>query len=219
MADARTLNPAAVSQVELYGRVLRNTYMLLGMTLAWSAVVAYISMALQTPPLGFFTLIVYIGLLFAVHKTANSTWGLFWVFALTGFLGFTLGPILSYYMATSSGSYLVAQSLGLTALVFIGLSAYALITRKDFSFLSGFLIAGGICILAIWILSVFIDISGFQMAISAGIVLFASALILWQTSAIVHGGETNYIVATVGLYVAIYNLFLSLLSLLGMGDD
>ena len=218
MVEARTLSLSA-SQSAAYSAVLRNTYMLLSMTLAWSAVTAYISMQMNFPPMGFMTLIVYIGLLFAVSKTANSVWGLFWVFALTGFLGLTLGPMLNYYTATGS-SGLIAQSLGLTAFVFIGLSAYSLISKKDFSFLSGFLVAGVVIILGLWVVSIFVDMSAYSMAISGGMVLFASALILYQTSAIVHGGETNYIMATVGLYVALYSLFVHLLSILGvMGDD
>ncbi|MBV1904466.1 MAG: Bax inhibitor-1/YccA family protein [Pseudomonadales bacterium] len=215
MVDARTLNPSTSASSALYAGVLRNTYLLLSLTLVWSTVTAYVSMQMNTQPMGFGMLIIYIGLLFAVTKTQNSVWGLFWVFALTGFLGFTLGPILNY-----SSSALIVQSLGLTAAVFVALSAYALITRKDFSFLSGFLIAGAVIILGLVVLSLFIDMSAFSMAISGGMVLFASALILFQTSQIVHGGETNYISATVGLYVALYSLFIHLLSLLGiMGDD
>lgn len=214
MVDARALNPSE-SQVAAYGGVLRNTYMLLSLTLVWSAVTAYISMQMDLEPMGFTMLIVYMGLLFAVTKTQNSVWGLFWVFALTGFLGFTLGPMLNY-----SSSALITQSLGLTAAVFIALSAYALVTRKDFSFLRGFLIAGVVIILGLWVLSIFVNLTGYQLAISGGMVLFASALILYQTSAIVHGGETNYISATVGLYVGLYSLFVHLLSIFGiMGDD
>ncbi len=217
MADARTLTTPEIASAS-YAGILRNTYMLLSLTLVWSAVTAFVSMQMNAPYLGFATLIIYIALLFAVTKTQNSVWGLFWVFALTGFLGFTLGPILNFYMGAGKGG-LIAGSLGLTALVFMSLSAYSLITRKDFSFLSGFLLAGAAIIIGLWILSIFIDLSAFQMAISGGMVLFASALILFQTSAIVHGGETNYISATVGLYVGIYSLFVHLLSLLGIMDD
>jgi len=217
MADARTLTSLDRASAS-YAGVLRNTYMLLSLTLVWSAVTAYVSMQMQVGYMGFSMLIIYIALLFAVTKTQNSVWGLFWVFALTGYLGFTLGPILNAFVGAGKGG-LIVSSLCLTALVFTSLSAYSLITRKDFSFLRGFLLAGVAIIIGLWILSIFIDLSVYQMAISGGMVLFASALILYQTSAIVHGGETNYISATVGLYVAIYSLFVHLLSILGIMDD
>lgn len=201
--------------------VLRNTYLLLGMTLAFSAVVAGVSMALNLPHPGFIPwLIGFFGLLFIVHKTANSSWGLLSVFAFTGFLGYGLGPILNMYLSLPNGGALVSSALGATAFAFVGLSAYALITRKDFSFLSGFLMVGFFVLMGAVLLGLFFDLSGFQVAISAGFVLFASAAILWQTSAIIHGGETNYILATVTLYVSIYNLLLSLLHIFGaFGDD
>ncbi len=212
--------PVGTREIEV-NRVLRNTYMLLGMTLAWSAAVAGVAMAMNAPYLGpIVTLAGFFGLLFAVHKTANSAWGLFWVFAFTGFLGFTLGPILNVYLGLPNGGALVASALGTTAVAFVGLSAYALITRKDFSFLSGFLVVGFFVLMGAVLLSLFFDLSAFHTAISAGFVLFASAAILWQTSAIVHGGETNYLIATVVLYTQIYNLFLSLLHIFGvMGED
>ncbi|MBX3708089.1 MAG: Bax inhibitor-1/YccA family protein [Pseudomonadales bacterium] len=202
-------------------RVLRNTYMLLGMTLGFSALMAMLAMALGAPYLGpIVTLIGFFALLFAVHKTANSSLGLVMVFALTGFMGFTLGPILGFYLSLANGPALVASALGSTAAAFVGLSAYALVSRKDFSFLSGFLVVGFFVILGSILASLIFDLSAFHGTISAAVVLFASAMILWQTSAIIHGGETNYILATVGLYVSIYNLFLSLLQLFGMaGDD
>jgi modulator of FtsH protease len=203
-------------------RVLRNTYMLLGMTLAWSAVVATTAMAVNAPYPGFLLVIAgFFGLLFAVHKTADSGWGLFWVFAFTGFLGYTLGPILNLYLSLPNGGSLVASALGTTAVAFVGLSAYALITRKDFSFLSGFLVVGFFVLMGAVLLSWLFELSGIQTAISAGFVLFASAAILWQTSAIVHGGETNYVLATVTLFTQIYNLFLALLQIFGGfgGDD
>jgi modulator of FtsH protease len=202
-------------------RVLRNTYLLLGMTLAWSALVATISVAVNAPYPGMLIVLGgFFGLLFAVHKTANSPWGLFWVFAFTGFLGFTLGPILNVYLNMANGASLVASSLATTAAAFVGLSAYAVVTRKDFSFLSGFLVVGFFVLMGAVLLSIFMDLSAFHTAISAGFVLFASAAILWQTSAIVRGGETNYLLATVLLYTSIYNLFISLLQIFGvMSDD
>lgn len=212
--------PVSSSGIEI-NRVLRNTYMLLGMTLAWSAAVAAVAAAANAPYPG--VLIVlggFFGLLFAVHKTANSPWGLFWVFAFTGFLGFTLGPILNAYLSLANGPMLVASALATTAAAFVGLSGYALVTRKDFSFLSGFLVVGFFVLMGAVLLSIFMDLSAFHTAISAGFVLFASAAILWQTSAIVRGGETNYLLATVLLYTSVYNLFVSLLQIFGvMGED
>ena len=218
-AAARTSGEVA-GGIEI-NRVLRNTYMLLGLTLGFSAVVAYMSMAMGAPYLGFFpTLIGFFGLLFIVHKLANSVWGLPATFAFTGFMGFTLGPLLSYYMAVPGGPALVGQALGLTAGAFVGLSLYALVTRKDFSFLSGFLVTGFFVLMGAIVLNYFAEISGLHLMISCGVVLFSSALILFETSQVIHGGETNYIRATVGLYVSIYNLFVSLLHLLGaFGDD
>lgn len=200
--------------------VLRNTYMLLGLTLAFSAIVAYVSMSMKLPHPGLIiTLVGFYGLLFAIHKTQNSGMGLVFTFALTGFMGYTLGPILSAYIGAGAGD-MVANALGLTALVFFGLSAYALVTRKDFSFLSGFLMAGFFVLLGAVLLSLFTEIPGLNLAISAGFVLFSSAAILFQTSAIIHGGERNYILATVTLFVSLYNLFLSLLQLLtAFGSD
>lgn len=215
MIAARTLPSVQVN------RVLRNTYLLLGMTLAFSALTAMVSMAMNAPHPGLIiTLVGFFGLLFAVHKTANSSLGLLFVFLLTGFMGFTLGPILNAYLNLANGPSLVASALGTTAAAFVGLSAFALVTRKDFSFLSGFLVVGFFVLMGAVVLSLFFDLSAFSVAISCGFVLFASAAILWQTSAIVHGGETNYILATVTLFVSIYNLFLSLLHIFGvMGDE
>jgi modulator of FtsH protease len=179
-------------------------------------------MSANAPYLGFFpTLIGFFGLLFLVHRLANSVWGLPAVFALTGFMGYTLGPLLNAYLALPNGGALVGQSLGLTAGAFIGLSLYALVTRKDFSFLSGFLMVGVFVLLGAIVLDYFAQISGLHLVIACGVVLFASALILFETSQVIHGGETNYIRATVGLFVSIYNLFTSLLHLLGVfsADD
>ncbi len=202
--------------------VLRNTYLLLGMTLGFSALMAGVSMAIGAPYLGpIVTLIGFFGLLFAVHKTADSGLGLLFVFLLTGFMGFTLGPILNAYLTLPNGSELIASALGATSVAFVGLSGYAVITRKDFSFLSGFLVVGFFVLMGAVLLGLFLDLSAFALAISAGFAIFACAAILWQTSAIIHGGETNYIRATVSLYVSFYNLFLSLLHIFGAfsGDD
>ena len=215
-----TTHPGYAPTVEI-NKVLRNTYLLLGMTLAFSAVVATVSMALNLPHPGpIVWLVGFFALLFVVHKTANSPWGLLTVFLFTGFLGYGLGPILGYYLSLANGGSLVASALGTTAAAFVGLSGYALVTRKDFSFLSGFLVVGFFVLMGAVLLGLFFDLSAFHMAISAGFVLFACAAILWQTSAIIHGGETNYILATITLYVSIYNLFVSLLSIFGgLGED
>jgi len=223
MAESRTITSVRTSgrAVEI-NRVLRNTYLLLGMTLAFSAVVATVAAASGAPYLGFFpTLIGFFGLMFLVHRTANSVWGLPAVFLFTGFLGYTLGPLLAVYLQLPNGATLVGQALGLTAGAFVGLSAYALITRRDFSFLGGFLVAGFFVLMGGILLNYFLAVPAVSIAICCGVVLFACALILYETSSVISGGETNYIRATVGLYVSIYNLFVSLLQLLGIfgGDD
>ncbi|UZE97899.1 Bax inhibitor-1/YccA family protein [Alkalimarinus alittae] len=199
--------------------VLKNTYMLLGLTIAFSAVVAFFSMNMPRP--GFLiTLVGFYGLFFLTAKLRNSPWGLLSTFALTGFMGYTLGPLIGMF-AGAGAMGIVTDALGLTALVFFGLSAYALISKKDFSFLSGFLMAGFVVLIGAMLLSVFTNISGLHLAISCGFVLFSSAAILYETGNIIHGGERNYIMATISLYVSIYNIFVSLLSILSSfnGDD
>ncbi|ONM43720.1 BAX inhibitor protein [Halopseudomonas pachastrellae] len=214
-----TLQHAGVSEAEV-SKLFRNTYSLLALTLAFSAIVAFVSMSLNLPYPGIIiTLVGFYGLLFLTTKLRNSGWGLVSTFAFTGFLGYSLGPILNAYLSLPNGGQLVAMALGMTALVFFGLSAYAILSRKDFSFLSGFIMAGCIVLMCAVVASFFIQMSGLQLAISAGFVLFSSAVILYQTSAIIHGGEDNYIMATITLFVSIYNLFLSLLQLLGIFSD
>lgn len=210
-SSSRSLNPAAVS-------VLRNTYMLLGMTLAFSTAMAVVGMAINMPYLGLWMLLPYFGLLFAVEKTKNSAAGIFWVFALTGWLGLTLAPILSAYLG-AIGFEPIALALGGTALIFFTSSAYVLITKKDLSFMTGFLMTGVLVAFIAAIANVFLQIQGLALAVSCMFLVISSGLMMWQTSAIVHGGETNYISATVTLFVSIYNVFLSLLSLLGMNSD
>ncbi len=203
-------------------KVLRNTYGLLAMTLAFSGLVAYTAMKAQAAyPNIFVVLIGFYGLFFLTAKLQNSGWGLVATFALTGFMGYTLGPILNMYLGLANGGEIIASAMAMTALVFFGLSAYVLTTRKDMSFLSGFITAGCLVLLGAMLVNIFFNFSGLQLAISAGFVLFSSACILLQTSAIVNGGERNYIMATIRLYVSIYNLFLSLLQLLGVfsSDD
>ena len=197
-------------------RVLRNTYLLLSMTLFFSAIVTAISVALKLPHPGIIiTLVGFFGLLYATSKLQNSAWGLLAVFALTGFMGYTLGPIVSKYLAMPNGSQIVMMAMGGTATIFVGLSAYALTTRKDFSFMGGFLLAGIIVAFLAGLGAIFFQIPALSLTVSAAFVLLMGGLILFETSRIVHGGETNYISATVGLYVSIYNLFSSLLALLG----
>ncbi len=201
-------------------KVLRNTYLLLGATLAFSALTAGISMALNVPFLGLWMLLPYFGILYAVNKTQNSSWGIFWVFALTGFMGLTLGPILNAYLTMlPNGSQLVMTALGATAAVFLGLSAYAVKSERDFSFMGGFLMVGLIGAFVLGLVAIFFQMSTLSLVVSGLFVLLSSGLILYQTSQIINGGETNYILATVTLYVSIYNLFTSLLHLLGMSSD
>jgi len=201
-------------------KTLRNTYGLLSLTLLFSAFTAAMSMAYNLPHPGLIiTLVGFYGLLFLTHKFKNSSLGILCVFALTGFMGITLGPILSVYMSFSNGSSMIMSALGITGLSFLGLSAYALVSKKDFSFLNGFITVGFFVLLFAVIAGIFIKMPALQIFISACFALFSAAVILLQTSQIVRGGETNYIVATVNLYVSLYNMFLSILSLLGMSRD
>ncbi len=204
-------------------KVIRNTYVLLSMTLLFSVVTAGISMVMNLPHPGLLlTLAGYFGLLFATAKFRNSSLGLVFVFALTGFMGYTLGPILNAYLSLPNGNQLVMTALGGTGAIFLGLSAYALTTRKDFSLMGGFLIAGILVAFLGGLGAVIFAMPVLSLAISAMFVLLMAGLILYQTSEIIHGGETNYIMATVTLYVSIFNLFTSLLHLLGAmsgGDD
>ena len=203
-------------------KVLRNTYLLLSATLAFSAILAGIALALDLPYFGpWFTLAGYFALLFAVHKTADSAWGLLSVFALTGFMGYTLGPILSLYLkAIPDGHTVVMSAFGITAAAFVGLSAYAIRSGRRFSFLGGFLAVGILTAFLLGIVAIVFSMPMLSLAVSGLFVLLMSGLILYQTAEIVHGGETNYIHATVTLYVSIFNMFTSLLHLLGVaGDD
>lgn len=215
-----SVSHAQSGQLEI-SRVLRNTYGLLAMTLAFSGLVAFLAMQMKASyPNIFVVLIGFYGLFFLTAKLQNSAWGLLSTFALTGFMGYTLGPVLNMYLGLPNGGEIVTAALAMTALVFSGLSAYVLITRKDMSFLSGFITAGCLVLLGAMLVGFFFQVTGLQLAISAGFVLLSSAAILFQTSEIIHGGERNYIMATVSLYVSIYNLLISLLQLLGvMGSD
>ena len=198
-------------------KVLRNTYSLLALTLAFSGLMAFVAQQMRVGyPNIFVVLIGFYGLFFLTAKLRDSVWGLVSTFALTGFMGFILGPILNRYLGMAGGAEVVSSAFAMTALVFGGLSAYVLISRKDMSFLSGFITAGFFVLLGAVVASFFFQISGLQLAISAGFVLFSSVCILFQTSAIIHGGERNYIMATISLYVSIYNLFISLLQIFGI---
>ncbi len=204
-------------------RVLRNTYALLSMTLLFSAFTAGLSMVMQLPHPGMIiTLVGYFGLLFLVNRFRNSVWGLVFVFALTGFMGMTLGPILNLYLSHFvNGGQMIMTALGGTGILFMGLSAYALTTRRNFNFMGGMLMAGIWVAFLAGIAAVFLpDMPGLQLAVSALFILLMSGMILFQTSEIIHGGEDNYILATLSLYVSIFNLFTSLLQILGiLGND
>lgn len=212
------VNRQASTQVTATNKVLRNTYGLLAMTLLFSAVTAGAAIALGVERMNILVFFIgAYGLMFLVHKTANSAMGLLATFAFTGFMGFTLGPILNAYLTLANGPQLIMTALAMTGLTFVGLSAVALITRKDFSFLANFMMAGAIVLILAMVAALIFNIPSLSLMVSAGFVLFSSAAILFQTSEIVHrSGETNYILATITLYVSIYNLFVSLLSLLGV---
>jgi len=210
----------ALSNSAQVSRVLRNTYALLAMTLLFSAAVASASVAYQWRAPGMIlTLVGYFGLLFAIHKLQNSAWALPAVFALTGFMGYTLGPLLTHSLALPGGAQTVSLALAATGATFIGLSAYVLLTRRDFSFIGGFLFCGMVIAVLAGIAAMLLDIPALGLAVSGMVALLSAGLILFETSRIVNGGETNYVLATVGLYVSVFNLFTSLLSLLGLGGS
>jgi modulator of FtsH protease len=215
------MNAAGLESAISTNKVLKNTYMLLGLTLLFSAVTAGISMVMGLGQgAALILMLVGFGLLFVVNRTADSSKGLLAIFAFTGVMGASIGPMLNFYLAMPNGPALVMQALGGTALVFFGLSAYALTTRKDFSFMGGFLMVGLLVAVVAMIANIFLAIPALSLTISAAIVMIMSGLILFDTSRIINGGETNYIRATVSLYLNIYNLFIHLLHLLtAMGGD
>lgn len=216
MQTNMNLGAASQSSAIEINKVLKNTYMLLGMTLAFSAVTAGVSMAMNLSHMTALVMtLVSFGLLFVVNKQADKASGIFWIFAFTGLMGASLGPLLNMYASIPSGPSLIMQALGGTALIFFALSAYALTSKKDFSFMGGFLMIGLIVVIVAGIANIFLQIPALSLAGSAAIVLIMSGLILFHTSRIIHGGERNYIRATVSLYLSIYNLFVSLLQLLG----
>jgi len=203
-------------------KVLRNTYMLLSMTLLFSGLTAALSVLLNMPPMTY--LISVIGgmviAMFVLPRFADSTAGIGIVFLITGLLGFGLGPVLTMYASLPNGGNIITLSLGGTGVIFMGLSAYALATKKDFSFLGGFLIVGFLLILLAAVANIFLQIPAMSLMISAVVIMIMSGFILYDTSRIIHGGETNYVLATIGLYMTIFNIFISLLQILGiMGND
>jgi modulator of FtsH protease len=202
-------------------KVLRNTYMLLSMTLLFSGAVAATSMAMNWPHPGLIlTLVGYFGLLFAVHKTKDSAMGIVSVFGLTGFMGYTLGPILSMYASIPGGTGVIASALATTGLIFFGMSGWVMSTGKDLSGWGKSLMVGVLMAFVLSLGAFFFELPALSLAVSALFVILMSGMIAYETSNILHGGETNYIMATVSLYVSLYNLFLSLLQLFGvLGSD
>jgi modulator of FtsH protease len=218
--DRRTLYSGAAERpaVEI-NKVLRNTYMLLSMTLLFSAVTATIAMFAGVGFIGSMAMLIGgIICMFVVNKKANSAAGIYWVFAFTGLMGGSLGFMLNMYVSNGAGA-LVGQALGGTALVFIALSAYVVTTKKNFNFIGGFLIVGMVVAVLAMIANIFFQMPGLHMAINAVVIFLMSGFILYDTSRIVRGEEDNYVLATVGLYLNIYNMFIHMLSLLGMSED
>ncbi|MGE3848655.1 MAG: Bax inhibitor-1/YccA family protein [Gammaproteobacteria bacterium] len=217
IATMRTASSAVVST----NKLIRNTYLLLSMTLLFSALTASLSVALNMPPMTYLvSSVVALALVwFVLPRTANSAAGLGVVFAFTGLMGFALGPMLTMYLSLPQGPQLVATALGGTGAIFLGLSAYALTTRRDFNFMGGFLFVGMLVVLGASLLNIFLHIPAMSLAISAVVVLLMSGFILFDTSRMVNGGVDNYIVATVQLYMNIFNLFVSLLQILGITRD
>ena len=201
-------------------RVLRNIYALLAMTLIFSAAVASAAVAFRWHAPGLvLTLVGYFGLLFAIHRFQNSAWALPAVFALTGFMGYTLGPILTHYLSLPGGAQTISMALGATGVTFLSLSAYALTTRKDFSFMGSFLFMGMVIAMLAGLAAIFFEIPALSLAVSAMVALLSAGLLLFETSQIVNGGERNYVMATVSLFVSVFNLFTSLLALFGFGGN
>ena len=200
-------------------KVLRNTYLLLAMTLAFSALTAGVSAAMRLPHPGLvLTLIGYFGLLFLTARFRDRALGVAFVFALTGFMGYTLGPILNAYLGLAHGGQIVLTALAGTAATFVGMSGFALVSRRDFSFMGSLLTAGILVAFLAGLGALLLELPTFSLVVSAAFVVLMAGLILYETDAIIRGGESNYITATVTLYVSIFNLFTSLLHLVGLSD-
>jgi len=211
---------AAPPDSRAVARVLRNTYALLSLTLLFSAGMAATALALRLPAPGIvITLVGYFGLLYAVHKLQNSGWAIPVVFALTGFMGYTLGPMLAKTLSLPAGGQIVMMALAATGATFLALSTWVLTTKRDFSFMGGFLFVGMVIAILAGIAAMFFQMPALGLAVSAMVAMLSAGLILFETSRIVNGGESNYVLATVGLYVSIFNLFASLLSLFGFGGS
>ncbi len=213
--DKATLSQGNLSALATH-RVLRNTYFLLSLTLIFSAVCAMVSMAVAAAPLGILPMLgIYFGLLFLVNYTRNSIWGIVSVFALTGFLGYTLGPLLNAVLASvHNGGQIIATAFGGTGLIFMGLSGYALTSNRDFSAMGKGLTIGLIVAFVLGLGAIFFHLTALQLAVSAMFIVLSSGLILWETSEIIRGGQTNYIMATVSIYVSLFNIFVNLIQLL-----
>jgi len=205
------------SQILATNKVLKNTYALLSATLFFSVIMALVSMAVQPPQgLGLFTMLAAMGLIwFALPRTANSSKGIWVVFGITGLLGFGIGPLLNAYMQMANGGQIVATAFSGTGLIFLGLSGYALTSKKDFSFMAGFLMVGLVIAIVAMVANIFLHMPALSLAISSAVILIMSGFILYDTSAIIRGEQTNYILATVGMYLSIFNIFIHLLNLLG----
>jgi modulator of FtsH protease len=207
----------AIGVTSSANELLRKTYMLLGGTLVFSGLTAYYAMVTNAAPVSIVILLVgYFGLLFATNALRKSPWGIVAVFALTGFMGYTLGPIINMYLHQyANGQQIVFTALGSTGLIFFALSAYTITTKKDFSYLGGFLMVAITGAVLLSLIGFFFHAPMLSLVVSGAFILLSSGLILFQTSLIVNGGETSYIMATVTLYVALFNLFVSLLNILG----
>jgi modulator of FtsH protease len=199
-------------------RVLNNTHALLSLTLLWSAATATASMVWALPAPGLIvSLVATFGLLFAVHKLKNSAWAIAAVFALTGFMGYSLGPVLGKMMSLPGGSQTIALALGSTGATFVAMSIWGKVSRRDFSFMGGMLMAGMVVALVLSLAAIFLEIPALSLAVSGMVALLSAGMILFETQQIVQGGQRNYVLATVSLYVSLFNLFTSLLSLFGIG--
>ena len=217
--DTRSILTGTQSAARDTNKVLRNTYMLLSLTLGFSAVVAGVATVMNMPPLHWAVFLIGVyGLMFLTEKNRDNGMGLVFTFALTGLMGYSLGPIINMYM-NNGGGEIVMTALGGTALTFFGLSAYALTTKRDFSFMGKFLMIGMLVAVALGLGAIFFEVPALSLAVSGMVVLLSCGLILFETSRIVNGGETNYVLATVGLFVSAFNLFTSLLSLMGIGSN
>lgn len=223
--EQRTMRPASVAGLSTLetNKVLKNTYLLLAATLGFSAVMAGLAIAMNVPTGAYLICVIASMVLgmFVLPKTANSASGLGVIFLVTGLLGFGLGPVISMYLSLANGPQLVGTALGGTAVIFLGLAGYAMTSKRDFSFMGGFVAIGMMVMVIGMIANIFLQMPIMAVVISGGIIMLMSALILMQIGSIINGGETNYIMATYSLYLSVFNIFISLLQLLGMfsSDD